>query len=58
MTATIEQAKQHLKDCIEAYTEIGPAGSFGLMIMRPLQQRIDAGETSQKLIDEIMELSL
>jgi hypothetical protein len=53
----IERAKQHLKECEDAYREIGPAGLFGLMIMRPLRQRIDSGEESEGLIKEIMELS-
>lgn len=53
---TIEQAREYLSEIEEAYRGIGPAGSFGLMIMRPLRIRVDAGETSQELIDDIMRL--
>jgi hypothetical protein len=42
-----------------AYARIGLAGSFALlMVIRPLRNRYNAGERTQTLYDEIMEVSL
>ena len=45
-----------LNDLMKSYKGLGWAGSLGLAMMRPLKRRVEAGERSQELYDEIMEL--
>lgn len=52
-------AEEHLKECEEAYTEIGSAGAFALnYVIRPLRDRFNSGERTIELYNEILEVSL
>jgi hypothetical protein len=53
------KAEEYLANCEKAYAEIGSAGYFALFILiRPLRDRYNKGERTQKLFDEIMGVSL
>lgn len=51
-----EQAENYLAMMMEAYREIGAPGLFGLSLMKPLKRRLDGGERTRELYDEIMNL--
>ena len=52
-----EKAEKYLNDMIQAYTEIGWAGMFGLTLtLKPLKARFDKGERTQELYDDIMDV--
>lgn len=52
-----EKAEKYLNDMIQAYTEIGLAGTFGLTLtLKPLKARFDKGERTQELYDAIMDV--
>lgn len=51
-----EQAENYLAMMMEAYREIGAPGWFGLSLMKPLKRRLDGGERTRELYDEIMNL--
>ncbi len=52
------EALNHLESCEKAYSSIGSAGHFGLVhVIRPLCDRVNAGEKSKKLADEILNIS-
>ena len=54
-----EEAEDYLKSCEEGYASIGTAGTFALTcVIMPLRDRFNAGERSQELYDDIMEVSL
>lgn len=51
-----EQAINHLNMLIAEYSAIGWAGQFGLkLVLLPLKRRLDAGERSEGLYNEIMQ---
>lgn len=50
-----ERARQHLEWIINEYRKIGPPGALGLLLgLYPLQIRLDCGERTRELYDEIM----
>ena len=51
-----EAAISWLDDLMASYQEIGWPGTFGLAMMRPLKRRVDKGERTRELYDEIMAL--
>lgn len=52
-----EKAEKHLDFCEEAYTKIGTAGYFVLIsVVRPLRDRLNKGERTPGLFDEIMDV--
>jgi hypothetical protein len=53
------EAIEHLNVCSEAYSEVGSAGMFCMIyVITPLRDRVNKGERSQELYDEIMEIQL
>jgi len=51
-----KKAESYLNMLIAEYVSIGVVGSFGLnLTLLPLKKRLDSGEKTQKLFDEIME---
>jgi hypothetical protein len=51
--------ENYLKTCELAYTEIGSAGQFALMmVINPARDRFNKGERTQDLHDEIWEIAL
>lgn len=53
------EAEAYLREVEQAYGEIGIAGAFALAaVINPCRVRFNAGERSQELFDEIMEISL
>jgi len=54
-----DEAIEHLNVCSEAYTEVGSPGMFVMVyVITPLRDRVNNGERSQELYDEIMEIQL
>jgi hypothetical protein len=54
-----DKAEKYLQTCERIYGEIGMAGSFAMMfVINPCRVRFNAGERSQELHDEIMEIAL
>ena len=51
-----KEAENYLKDLKEAYEDIGIVGTFGLICIDELSQRFEAGERTDELYSEIMEL--
>lgn len=49
-----KEAQEHLDFLITEYRIIGWAGSFGLMTLLPLKERLDSGERTRELYEEIM----
>ena len=50
-----KEAQEHLDFLITEYRSIGWAGSFGLTLtLLPLKERLDSGERTRKLYEEIM----
>lgn len=50
-----KEAQEHLDFLIDIYQSIGWAGSFGLTLtMLPLKERLDSGERTRELYEEIM----
>ncbi len=53
------RAEEYLKECEQAYTEIGSAGYFALnTFIKPMRDRFNKGERTQELYDEIMGIAL
>lgn len=51
-----ERAANYLNMLIAEYAAIGPAGQFGLQLtLLPLKRRLDAGERTEALYNEIMQ---
>lgn len=50
-----DKAEEHIRELKEAYEEIGALGQFGLYFINELIDRLDKGERTQELYDEIME---
>ncbi len=47
------------KEFKEAYTAIGSAGYFALnLVIRPLRDRLNDGERSKELYDEILHIAI
>jgi hypothetical protein len=54
-----EKATKYLSTCETAYAEIGSAGYFALTtVIRPLRDRLNSGERTVELYNEIMEVEL
>jgi len=52
-------ALEYLKAAEESYSGIGRAGAFALVhVIMPLRDRVESGERSDELYDEIMGVSL
>ena len=52
-------AIKHLEECESSYTKIGTSGYFCLTyVIRPLRDRVNNGERTKELYDEIMGVSL
>lgn len=52
-----KKAEEHLQFMMGLYREIGWAGMFGMQLgLRPLEDRLMAGERTKELYDEIMAL--
>lgn len=53
------KAESHLNICELSYASIGSPGYFALIhVIRPLRDRLNSGERSRELYDEIMDVSL
>lgn len=53
-----DKATAHLEFYEEAYKEIGDAGRFGLALtIVPLKERLERGERTKWLYDDIMEVN-
>ncbi len=53
------QANEHLETCEKAYAGIGSSGYFALsVVIRPLRDRLNGGERTEELYQEIMEVAL
>jgi len=54
-----EKARDYLSRCEEAYTAIGSAGSFAMnFVITPLRDRLNSGERTEQLYNEIMEIAI
>lgn len=54
-----QEAQEYLETCEKEYAEIGSAGYFALsIVIRPLRDRLNGGERTQELYDEIMGIAL
>lgn len=52
-----QRAREHLDRVEKTYTEIGKACEYGLVTtIKPLRERVNSGEVSIQLYDEIMEI--
>ena len=51
-----KSAEDYLMSMLEAYIGVGPAGLFGAILMKRLIRRLQAGERTRELYDEIMAL--
>ena len=50
-----KEAQEHLDFLITEYRSIGWVGSFGLTLtLLPLKERLDSGERTRELYEEIM----
>jgi hypothetical protein len=53
------KAVQHLHECEQAYLSLGTAGYFVMIHMiRPLRVRVENGDKSKELYQDIMSLDL
>ena len=50
-----DKAEEYIRELKEAYEEVGVGGHFGLYFINELIDRLDKGERTQELYDEIME---
>jgi hypothetical protein len=54
-----KEAENYLALCERTYTAIGSAGYIALTyVVRPLRDRLNSGERTQTLYDEIMAIAL
>ncbi len=54
-----EKAESYLKQCEQAYQEIGTAGIFAMQfVIEPCRKRFLEGERTQELYSEIFEIAL
>jgi hypothetical protein len=52
-------AEEHLKECEEAYSEIGSAGMFAMhFVIAPTRDRFNKGERTEALYDDIFGIAL
>ena len=51
-----DKAEKHLDFIINLYESIGIVGTFGLPTLRALKKRLDSGERTKELYDEIMDI--
>lgn len=50
-----EKAENHLHYLISSYSSMGPAGCLAVRyVLRPLLERLESGEQTEDLYDEIM----
>ena len=50
-----DKAEEYIRELKEGYEEVGVIGHFGLYFINGLIDRLDKGERTQELYDEIME---
>lgn len=54
-----EKAEDYLKECEEAYAEIGTAGMFAVTyVIAPTRDRFNKGERTEALYDDIFGIAL
>lgn len=52
-------AREHIEACESAYASIGSAGYYCLTaVIRPMRDRLNKGERTQELFDDIMGIEL
>lgn len=52
-----QAAEKALNDLLEHYTNMGPAGMFGIRILTPLKSRMDQGERTPDLFNNILDVT-
>lgn len=53
-----KEAGEYLELCEKEYGELGWEGAFVRSILQGLRERVDAGERTEELYEEIMGISL
>ncbi len=52
-------AEEYLKECEQAYSEIGSSGAFAMAhVINPCRDRFNKGDRGQELFNDIMDISL